>query len=181
MKIAVFCGSDFGKDEIYTEAARELGQWIASGMNTLIYGGGDAGLMGVVAKEVHNAGCEVIGVVPGNIGFIADRPQPYVTEFVKAKDLGDRKSIMFERADVFVALPGGTGTLDEIAEAITLTKIGAFNKPCVLFNRNGFYEPLKKLFDEMEAAGFLWKESMKHVFFSDDVKEIEGFVKDYFS
>ena len=176
MKIAVYCGSDFGKETIYAEAARELGKWIGANKHSLVYGGGEAGLMGTVAKEVHETGCEVIGVVPGNVDFIKDRPQPYVTELITTANMSDRKAKMLELADVFIALPGGIGTLDEISEAITLTKIGVFNKPCILFNRNGFYEPLRKMFDEMEKAGFLTEESMKHVLFSDDVKEIGQFM-----
>ena len=179
MKIAVYCGSDFGKEPIYVEAARELGKWIGANKHSLVYGGGEAGLMGVVAKEVHEAGCEVIGVVPGNVDFIKDRPQPYVTELITTENMSDRKAKMLELADVFIALPGGIGTLDEISEAITLTKIGVFNKPCILFNRNGFYEPLRKMFDEMENAGFLTEESMKHVLFSDDVIEIGQFIRKY--
>lgn len=176
MKIAVYCGSDFG-DAIYTQAATELGKWIAAKGHTLIYGGGDAGLMGTVAKEVHDAGNEVVGVIPGNVPFIKGRPQPYVTKLITADNMSDRKQTMLELADVFIALPGGIGTLDEISEAITLTKIGVFDKKCVLFNKNGFYEPLKKMFQEMEQAGFLGKKSMDHVIFSADVEEIGAFIE----
>lgn len=173
MKIAVYCGSDFGKEECYTEAAKELGSWIAKKGYTLVYGGGEAGLMGEVAREAHDAGCEVIGVVPENVAFIKNRPQPYVTKLIHAADMSERKAKMLELADAFIALPGGIGTLDEISEAITLTKIGMFDKPCILFNKNGFYEPLRKMFDEMIRAGFLWEKSMEKVLFSDDIDEIE--------
>ena len=134
MKIAVYCASEFGKEEIYTEAAKELGQWIGRTKHTLVYGG-ESGLMGTVAKEVHAAGCEVIGVVPGNVAFIKNRPQPYVTKLIFTEDMSERKRKMLELADVFIALPGGIGTLDEISETITLTKIGVFNKPSILFNK----------------------------------------------
>ena len=77
------------------------------------------------------------------------------------------------------ALPGGIGTLDEISETITLTKIGVFHKPSILFNRNGFYEPLKQMFQTMEDAGFLAEDKMKHVLFSDDLKEMEGFLREW--
>lgn len=179
MRIAVYCGSDFGKDKVYTEAARELGAWIGKNNNSLVYGGGEAGLMGVVSKEVHDAGCEVIGVVPGNVSFIKERPQPYVTELIIADNMSDRKAKMLELADAFIALPGGIGTLDEITEAITLTKIGVFNKPCVLFNRDGFYEPLKQMLLGMKKADFIWPGTMKHVLFSDDVDVIGAFIEGY--
>ncbi len=180
MIIAVFCGSDFGTVSAYTEMAREIGKWIGQSRNTLIYGGGEAGLMGTVAEEVHNAGCEVIGVVPGNVDFIKDRPQPFVTELIVSKNMSERKEYMFENADVFIALPGGIGTLDEISEAATLTKIGVFNKPCILINKNGFYNPIMDMFSKMTDAGFLLEESMKHVLFSDDIKEIDSFIRNYF-
>ena len=82
MKIAVYCGSDFGKGDIYKEAASELGRWIGANHHTLIYGGGEAGLMGTVAREVFEAGQQVIGVIPGNVEFIKNRPQPYVTNLI---------------------------------------------------------------------------------------------------
>lgn len=176
MKIAVYCGSDFGQNPIYVAAARELGRWIGENKYTLVYGGGEAGLMGAVSKEAHDAGCQVIGVVPGNVDFIKDRPQPYVTELIVTKNMSDRKEKMLELADVFIALPGGIGTLDEITEAITLTKIGVFDKPCILFNRNNFYEPFRQMLEEMEKAGFLTADSIKHVLFSDDVEEIGRFL-----
>ena len=176
MRIAVYCGSDFDKEGIYTAAARELGAWIGKSGHSLVYGGGESGLMGTVAKEVFDAGRQVIGVVPGNVEFIKDRPQPFVTELITTKNMSERKEKMLELADAFIALPGGIGTLDEISEAITLTKIGVFNKPCILFNRSGFYEPIRRMFEEMENAGFLTRESMRHVLFSDDVEEIRAFI-----
>lgn len=176
MKIAVYCGSDSGNNPEFTEAAKELGRWIGERGNTLVYGAGNAGLMGTIAGAVHDFGCEIIGVIPGDVDFIKNRPQPYVSELITTKNMSERKEKMLELADVFIALPGGTGTLDEISEAITLTKIGVFNKPCILFNRNGFYNSLKQLFDEMESAGFLTKEGMRHVLFSDNVEEIEKYI-----
>lgn len=176
MRIAVYCASDFGVNPIYAEAASELGKWIADSGNSLVYGGGEAGLMGAVAKEVFSAGKEVIGVVPGDVEFIKNRPQPYVTELIISKNMSERKETMLGLADVFIALPGGIGTLDEISEAITLTKIGVFNKPCILFNRNDFYKPLKDMLDAMSRDGFLPVDSMNHVLFSDDTDEIAEFV-----
>ncbi len=176
MKIAVYCGSGFGKDPIYTEAAGELGRWIADNHHTLVYGGGDSGLMGTVAKAVFDLGSEVIGVIPGNVDFIKNRPQPYVTELIVSENMSERKGKMLELADAFIALPGGIGTLDEISEVITLTKIGVFDKKCILFNRNNFYEPFRVMLDDMEKAGFIDPGSMNHVLFSDDVEEIGKFI-----
>lgn len=177
MTIAVYCGSDTGKGSGWVQAASELGRWIGEGENTLIYGGGEAGLMGAVAREVYEAGREVIGVVPGNVDFIRNRPQIYCTKVIIADNMSTRKETMLELADAFIALPGGIGTLDEISEAITLTKIGVFQKKCVLFNRDSFYEPLKSLFSGMRQAGFLPEDSMDHVLFSDRILEIQAFLK----
>lgn len=181
MNIAVYCGSDFGKDPAFTEAAKELGKWIGTRKHALIYGGGNSGLMGTVAKEVHDLGCEVTGVIPGNVDFIKGRPQVYVTNRIVTENMSTRKEKMLELADVFVALPGGIGTLDEISEAMTLTKIGVFDKPCILFNKKGFYEPLRKMLEDMETAGFIYPGTMKHVLFSDAYEEIETFINDYFN
>lgn len=176
MKIAVFCGSGFGNNPVYIEGAKKLGKWIGDRKHTLIYGGGESGLMGVVAREVFEAGCPVIGVVPGNVDFIKSRPQPYVTELITAKNMSDRKEKMLESADAFIALPGGIGTLDEMSEAITLTKIGVFDKKCILFNQNGFYESFRNVLADMEKEGFIESGSMDYVLFSDDEDEIERFI-----
>lgn len=177
MNIAVYCGSDSGNCPDYIEAALRLGQWIGKSGNALVYGGGDSGLMGAVAKEVHNLGGEVIGVIPANVDFIKERKQPFVTQLITTANMSERKQKMLELADAFIALPGGIGTLDEISEAITLTKIGIFDKPCILFNTNNFYEPLRQMFLGMEKAGFLWKDKMNHVLFSVDVDKIELFLR----
>ena len=180
MKIAVFCGSNSGNNSIYEEGAEILGRWIAESGHSLVYGGGDAGLMGKVAKTVHDLKGEVIGVLPGNVDFIVERPQPYVTVLETSEDMSGRKKRMFEIADAFIALPGGIGTLDEISEVITLTKIGVFHKPCIFFNTNDFYAPIREMFLKMGREGFLWDDEMlSDVLFSSDVKEIEEFIKNF--
>lgn len=173
MNIAVFCGSWTGENDIWIKAAEELGNWIGEKGHTLVYGGGGSGLMGVIASKVYGSGGQVIGVVPEDVDFIRNRPHDYVTKLIYTKDMSDRNKKMFETADAFIALPGGVGTLDEISEAITLTKIGVMDKKSVLFNRKGFYDPLRALFYGMEKEGFMTAESMSHVMFSDDLKEIE--------
>ncbi|MCQ2506832.1 MAG: TIGR00730 family Rossman fold protein [Lachnospiraceae bacterium] len=176
MKVAVYCGVGIGNNPAYKEGAVRLGKWISNHHYTLVYGGGDSGLMGVIASEVFKAGCPVIGVVPGDVEFIKNRPQPYVTELITARNMSERKEKMLNLSDVFIALPGGIGTLDEITEVITLTKIGVFDKKCILFNQDGFYEPFRKMLQDMEKEGFIEAEAMKHVLFSSDVEEIEKFI-----
>lgn len=169
MKLAVYCASGMGADPIYAGFARQLGQWIAAQGHTLVYGGGDSGLMGEVAREVFTHGGHVTGVLPGNVPFICSRPQPWCTQVITAADMTERKKTMLELADAFLALPGGTGTIDEISETITLTKIGVFNKPSVLLNVKGFYEPLRSMFDLMTREGFIQPGSMDHVYYTDDL------------
>ena len=176
MRIAVYCGSGFGRGDEWREAAVRLGQWIGENGHELIYGGGEAGLMGAVAREAFIRGSRVVGVVPGNVPFICERPQLYCTEVITMPDMTGRKQRMLELADAFIALPGGTGTLDEISEVITLTKIGVFEKRSVLFNTRDFYGPFRLLIERMTEEGFVTPGSLEHVLFSDDLEEIGAFL-----
>lgn len=180
MKIAVYCGSDFGVEPAYRACARALGEWIGSKGHTLVYGGGDAGIMGEVASAAFSAGSRNIGVLPGNVPFILERPQPYCAEVLVEENMSTRKQRMLELADAFIALPGGIGTLDEITEAITLSKIGVFRKPCILYNEKGYYEPLRAMLGGMEKAGFLAEAYRELVLFSADLAEIERFTEGFF-
>ena len=175
MNVTVFCGSTSGSPA-YQQAAETLGKWIAEQGHTLVYGGGDSGLMGIVAKTAFEGGSPVVGVLPGNVELITSRPQPYVTELITAKDMTERKRIMEERADAFIALPGGIGTLDEMTEVITLCKLGLYDKKCVMYDRNGFYEPFKAMIGQMEKDAFL--PELDFLLFSDDINEIDAFLKE---
>lgn len=176
MNIAVYCGSGFGNDEKYRLAAEKLGSWIALNGHTLVYGGGDAGLMGVAAKSAFERGGEVIGVIPENIAFISSRPQPYCTQVIKMESMAARKQKMLELADAYVALPGGIGTMDEITEAMTLIRIGVYAAKAVLFNTDGYYEPFRQMLQQMIGTAFLSPDVMREVLFSDDVAEIGKFL-----
>lgn len=181
MKIAVYCGSSESRLEIYNEAAAELGKWIGSSGRELVYGGGTAGLMGVVSKAAFESGAKVTGVVPGNIGFIKDRPQPYVNELITTQDMSSRKKVMMDISDAFIALPGGIGTLDEISEAITMVRIGTYRKPCIFFNKAGYYDSVKVLFEKMAEAGYVESSGIKDVLFSEDLSEIASFIGKYYN
>lgn len=179
MKLAVYCASGSGNDPVYGEFASRLGGWLATQGHTLVYGGGDSGLMGQVSQAAFLGGSQVIGVLPGDVDFICSRPQPWCTQVIVASDMTARKKTMLELADAFLALPGGTGTLDEISETITLTKIGVFRKPSVLLNVNGFYEPLRQMVDHMTEEGFIAPGTMDHVCFTDDLAVLQDFIEDY--
>ena len=177
MKIAVYCGSGSGNNPLFIEAAKELGEWIGKSGHSLVYGGGESGLMGEVSKAAKENGAYVTGVIPSDVAFIAERSQPYCDELIRTRNMSERKEKMLEKSDAFVALPGGMGTLDEISEAITLTKIGVFDKKAFFFNRDGYYNPLKKMFEKMIESDFMKEEDIKKVFFAETVLQIEEFLK----
>lgn len=175
MKICVFCGSAAGHDECYPRWAEELGTWLGSGGHTLVYGGAKAGLMGILADRVLTCGGKVIGVIP-DVELIRNRRHTGLTEVIETGSMSDRKAKMIEISDAFIALPGGPGTLDEITDVVTLTRIGVNKKPLVLFDGNGYYRPLKAVFDAMLDAGFAEPCDFSNLLFSSDLEAIGQFI-----
>ncbi|QIO07882.1 LOG family protein [Acinetobacter lanii] len=139
--IAIFCGSTLGTDAIFAETAQRTGQLIAEQGKTLVYGGGRSGLMGIVADSALAAGGKVIGVIPQGL---VDRElaHPNLTELHVVTSMHERKTLMAELSDGFIALPGGAGTLEEIFEQWTWAQLGIHLKPCAFLNVEGFYDPL---------------------------------------
>ncbi len=164
MKIAVYCGSKSGNDPAFLQAAKDLGKWIGSHGHTLVYGGATNGLMGAVADAVIEAGGEVIGVMT-TMPEIFERKHPGLKNCMVVPDLGERKRTMMELADAYIALPGGPGTLDEISDVISLARLKVDDKPVILMNINGYYEPLKGLLDAMVKAEFISAEEIDGVLF----------------
>jgi uncharacterized protein (TIGR00730 family) len=154
MRVCVFCGSSRGSSPSYAAAATELGTALAASGTGLVYGGGDVGLMGVVADASLAAGGEVIGVMPGALVAkeIAHRG---LTELRVTGSMHERKALMADLADGFVALPGGLGTFDELCEILTWGQLGLHTKPVVLLDVDGFWAPFVALLDAAVAAGFL--------------------------
>ncbi len=152
--ICVFCGSRVGNKSIYKSAAQEMGYAIAKRGFGLIYGGGHTGLMGVVADAALTAGTEVIGVIPQ---FLLDREQEHgeLTKLHIVNSMHERKAMMAELADAFIALPGGYGTLEELCEVITWAQLGLHNKPIGLLNVDGYYNFLLNFFDRTVTEEFL--------------------------
>lgn len=151
--ICVFCSSSSAVDGIYNEAAAELGAGLAARRWKLVYGGTDIGLMGVVARAVHAGGGQVIGVIPE---VLRDRGIGYMTadEHIVTRDMRERKAVMGDRSDAFLTMPGGFGTLEELAEVITLKQLQYHSKPIVLLNTGGFYDPLISLFEHFYTHKF---------------------------
>ena len=175
MHIAVYCGSVSGNQEIYTEKAALFGRWMAEQGHVLIYGGAQGGLMGAVSNAVLENGGKVIGVLPA-VESIQKRRHPGLTEYIETKDMAERKAKMIELADAYIALPGGPGTLDELSDIISLQRLHINENPCILYDIDGFYQPLKAFFEEMQSSGFAAKEDFNHLLISKDLSEIEAFI-----
>jgi uncharacterized protein (TIGR00730 family) len=152
--VCVYCGSGPGIDPAFIAAARRLGQILAESGVRLVYGGGSLGLMGALANSVLDHGGEVTGVIPE---FLTAREKKLTRaqEVIVTRDMHERKRIMFERADAFVALPGGIGTLEETIEQMTWAQLGRHKKPILLANIKGFWEPLCVLLDHMRSLEFI--------------------------
>ena len=178
MRITVFCGANNGKSELYIKNATELGEWIADNNHTLVYGGGKIGLMGVIADTVLENRGEVIGIMPQ---FLVDREISHtgITEFIIVDDMSDRKTKLVDFGDVFIALPGGPGTLEEISQVISWVRVGKKDAPCILMNVDGYYDFLEQYFDKMVAEGFLTIEDRKKTLFTDNIEEMERFIFNY--
>jgi uncharacterized protein (TIGR00730 family) len=153
-RVCVFCGSKHGARQEYTEAARAMGVALASAGIGLVYGGGRVGLMGVVADAVLEAGGEAIGVIPEHM---SDREIAHydLTELRVVDSMHERKALMYELSDGFVALPGGLGTLEELFEITTWSQLGLHAKPTGLLDVAGFYTPLVRFLDQLVTEGFV--------------------------
>jgi uncharacterized protein (TIGR00730 family) len=152
--ICVYCGSGPGTNPRFVEAAIALGKALAENGIRLVYGGGSIGLMGAIATSVLDHGGTVTGIIPD---FLTSREHALtrVQEMIVTPDMHQRKRLMFERSDAFVALPGGIGTLEELVEQLTWQQLGRHAKPVLLANIDGFWEPLLALFKHMRATEFI--------------------------
>jgi uncharacterized protein (TIGR00730 family) len=152
--VCVYCGSGPGTNPLFVEAAIALGKALAENGIRLVYGGGSIGLMGAVATSVLDHGGSVTGIIPD---FLTTRENALtrIQELVVTPDMHERKRLMFERSDAFVALPGGIGTLEELVEQLTWQQLGRHSKPILLANIDDFWEPLLALFTHMRATEFI--------------------------
>ena len=172
MNITVYLGSAEGNDPSIRDAVRELGTWIGESGNRLVYGGSKIGLMGILAGSVVAAGGEAIGVEPRF--FVEKVPQlEELTELIVTEDMSERKAKMIELGDAFIALPGGTGTLEEIAEIMSKVALEHLDAPCIIYNHNGYYDDLKALLKRMKEQGLSSEERQRGIFFPDSIEEIK--------
>lgn len=152
--VCVYCGSGKGADPIYTDAARMLGTSLGQNGIRLVYGGGGLGLMGEVARATLAAGGDVTGIIPE---FLTEREHMLreVTDLIVTRDMHERKRLMFERSDAFVALPGGIGTLEELVEQLTWSQLGRHKKPIIVANVDNFWSPFLTLLGHMRKEAFI--------------------------
>ncbi|WP_371289042.1 TIGR00730 family Rossman fold protein [Dorea sp.] len=176
MNITVYLGANEGNAPFFKEAVHELGLWIGTNGNTLVYGGSKSGLMGELAESVLQAGGKVIGVEPQffiDAGFVYDE----ITELITTKDMSERKAKMIELGDVFIAFPGGTGTLEEITEVMSKVSLKHLDAPCILYNLNGYYDSMKQLLEHMIEMDLSSEEKQEGIYFAEDLEEIQRIIQ----
>ena len=169
--ILVFCGSSLGTLPAYEQIATQTGKYIAENGYRLVYGGGNIGLMGTIARATLAHGGEVIGIIPH---FLANREGIHleVTELIYVETMLERKQVMAQRSDAVITLPGGYGTMDELFEELTASQLGFHKRPIGLLNANGFYTPLIEMLDKMTYEGFLRPENRSLLIVSNNLEEL---------
>ena len=172
MNITVYLGANEGNNPSLKRAVKELGTWIGKSGNALIYGGSKSGLMGALADSVLNAGGNVTGVEPQF--FIENEFQHEgITKLIVTKDMSERKNKMIELGNAFIAFPGGTGTLEEIAEIMSKVSLGHLDAPCILYNLNGYYDSLRDLLRHMIEKDLSTEERQQEIYFAENLEQIK--------
>ena len=175
MKICIFCSANQQIDPEFFSMTEELGTWAAKNGHSIVFGGVNQGLMETVAKAVKENGGRTIGVIP-TIVEKSGRISDYVEIEIPCDDLSDRKQLMMDQSDVFIALPGGIGTLDEVFTVVASATIGYHQKTVILYNMKGFWNPLIALLDDLKTKGMIrgdWREYIKT---ADSIEEISHII-----
>jgi len=176
-RICVYCGSSSGFDGRYISAAGRLGRAIAERRCELVYGGADVGLMGKVAEAALSAGGVVRGIIPESFAHAVSHSG--LTELRVVASMHERKQVMFELSDAFIALPGGLGTLEEVSELLTWAQLGMHVKPCGLLNVGGYFDHLLAFLDKAVSEGFVKTEHRQMLLVSDDPEDLFAQMADY--
>lgn len=176
MNITVYLGAFEGNEPSLAEEVKKLGTWIGESGNSLVYGGSKSGLMGKIAESVLEAGGDVTGVEPQ---FFVDSELQYdeITELIVTENMEERKAKMIELGDAFIAFPGGTGTLEEIAEVISKVSLKQLDAPCILYNLNSYYDSLKELLEHMIKMGLSSKERQEGIYFVENLEQIKDILE----
>lgn len=169
--ICVFCGGSSLCNPLYLDIAREFGQAMVKEGYGLVYGGGNVGLMGVLADSVMQAGGQVIGIMPK---FLVERERAHqkISQLHIVDTLFERKQLMIDLSQAFLTLPGGTGTLDELFEALTWKQLGQIDKPVALLNINHFYDKLLEFFKHLQQEKFLYKPIEENLIIAEDIPQL---------
>lgn len=176
--ICVYCSSSNNLDEKFYKISRELGERLALNGYNMVYGGTSVGMMGVIADNALKNGAEVTGVIPERIAEFGLK-HPELAKVIITKDMRERKATMEKYADIFVAMPGGFGTFEEIFEIVVAKQLNYHNKPIVFVNFDGYYDNMLKMFDTVYNNGFA-KEEMKSLYFvADNLDEMFDYIKTY--
>ena len=176
MNITVYLGANEGNDPALKTAVRELGAWIGGTGHALVYGGSKSGLMGELAESVLEVGGEVTGVEPQffiDAGFLYED----ITHLIVTKDMSERKAKMIELGSAFIAFPGGTGTLEEIAEVMSKVSLRHLDAPCILYNLHGYYNDLRALLGHMIEMGLSTEERQRGIYFAENLDQIREIIE----
>ena len=176
MKVGIFCSSRENIAEEYFERTAELGRWLAKNGHSIVFGGSDQGLMECVAKAARQAGGRTIGVVPRILEQRA-RVSDNVDVLIPCDDLSDRKALIMAQSDVFIALPGGVGTLDELFSVVAMRQIGYHTKEILCYDINGFWQPLATMLDQLSTTGVLRPRWRDTIHFVKNIDEMGDFIR----
>ena len=176
MNITVYLGASVGNDPAFLPAVQELGNWIGSNGHALVYGGSKSGLMGSLADSALEAGGHVTGVEP-SFFIEAEFQHDGIDDLIVTSDMAERKAKMIELGDAFVAFPGGTGTLEEIAEVMSQVSLKQLKAPCILYNLNGYYDHLKALLEHMIEKDLSSPDRQQGIHFAAGLAEIQEILR----
>ena len=172
MKLCIFCSSNWQIDPDFFTMTEELGLWAAKNGHSIVFGGHDAGLMHAVSKAAHEAGGRVIGVVPRKIEEMG-KLSPYLDVHIPTEDLTDRKQLMQDMSDVFIVLPGGIGTLDELFTVASASTLDYHHKPVILYNMKGFWDSLIACLEDLHSKGVTRKQWRSYIQVATSLQELE--------
>lgn len=171
MNIAIYCGSSFGKNKVYEQKAKEIINYLSKKDVTIIYGGSKSGLMGTISNEAISKGLEVKGVITKELAS-KEILNENITKIYQVTNIRQRKAKMEELSDAFLGIPGGYGTLEELSEVFTSIQIGTHNKPCALYNLNGYYNKLIEFLQNCANEGFIKQIHLDSIIVNDDIDYI---------
>lgn len=174
--LAVFCGSKEGRNPVFAQHAVQLGKLLTENNVSLIYGGGNVGIMGIIADAVMKHGGKVTGIIPKML-LEWERQHEHITELIVTENMHDRKKIIYDRCDGALILPGGFGTLDELFEMLTWNQLSIHDKHIFILNSGGFYTHLIRHIEQIKEEHFLYERAEQRVTVIDDPAELVGYLK----